>query len=269
MLASGSAPAASGDKEVLREIAWKPLDPSALAGPMLFEVAGRDSHGRVIGNRSVIYFGEVALTRKATRTQSIVRAARLSDGKSLPKSTVSALDKDLNKIAGAVTDANGLAFFDMLAIAGAQYLLCENTIQPIGLSDQFSGGTLSARPPPPLRAYTLTDRPLYRPGQSIQFKGFVREEQGVSLKVPSGRAVKWTIERAYAGDVLAIGKGKVDAEGGWSGMWMPPQDTPVGDFIVKALIDGQPAGSPARFQIQEFRNPPFSVVCENEDTQKP
>ena len=269
VLASGSAPAASGDKEVLREIAWKPLDPSALAGPMLFEVTGRDSHGRVIGNRAVIYFGEVALTRKATRTQSIVRAARLSDGKSLPKSTVSALDKDLKKIAGAVTDANGLAVFDMLAIAGVQYLLCENTIQPIALSDQFSGGTLSARPPPPLRAYTLTDRPLYRPGQSIQFKGFVREEQGDSLKVSSGRAVKWTIERAYAGEVLASGKDKVDAEGGWSGTWMPPQDTPVGDFIVKALIDGQPAGSPARFQIQEFRNPPFSVVCENEDTQKP
>ena len=269
VLASGSVPAAEGNKEVLREIAWKPPDPAALAGPVLFEVTGRDSQGRMIGNRAVIYFGELALTRKLTKSQSIVRAARLTDGKILPKSTVSALDKDLKKIAGAVTDANGLAVFDMLAIAGAQYLSCENTIQPIALSDQFSAGTLSARAPPPLRAHILTDRPLYRPGQSIQFKGFVREEQGGALKIPSGRPVKWTIERAYASEVLAGGQGKVDAEGGWSGMWTPPRDAPVGDFVLTALIGGQPAGSPARFQIQEFRNPPFSVVCENVAAQRP
>ena len=229
---------------------------------MLFEVTGRDSQGRVIGNRALIYFGELALTRKQTKGQSIVRVARLTDGKILPKATVSALDKDLKKIANAVTDDDGLAVFDMLAIAGAQYFSCENTIQPLALSDQFSGGTLSARAPPPLRAYILTDRPLYRPGQSIQFKGFVREEQAGALKIPSGRAVKWTIERAYAGELLASGEGKVDTEGGWSGMWTPPQDAPVGDFVVKALIGGLPAGSPAQFQIQEFRNPPFSVVCE-------
>ncbi len=269
VLASGNVAAADNDKEVLREIAWKPPDPAALAGPMLFEVTGRDSQGRVIGNRALIYFGELALTRKQTKGQSIVRVARLTDGKILPKATVSALDKDLKKIADAVTDDDGLAVFDMLAIAGAHYFSCENTIQPLALSDQFSGGTLSARPNPPLRAYILTDRPLYRPGQSIQFKGFVREEQAGALKIPSGRAVKWTIERAYAGELLASGEGKVDTEGGWSGMWSAPQGAPVGDFVVKALIGGLPAGSPAQFQIQEFRNPPFSVVCENVDTQKP
>ena len=78
----------------------------------------------------------------------------------MPKATVSALDKDLKKIADAATDDDGLAVFDMLAIAGAHYFSCENTIQPLALSDQFSGGTLSARPIPPLRAYILTDRPL-------------------------------------------------------------------------------------------------------------
>jgi uncharacterized protein YfaS (alpha-2-macroglobulin family) len=217
----------------------------------------------------VIYFGEVALTRKVTRAQSVVRAALLTDGKPLAKSTVFVLGKDLRKIAKAITDANGLAAFDMFAIAGAQYLECEGTIQPIALSDQFSGGMLGARAPPSLRAYTMTDRPLYRPGQSVQFKGFVREEQGGSLKIPMGRAVKWTIERDYAGELLASGQSKVDADGGWNGNWTPPEDAPVGEFVVKALVGGQPAGSPARFQIQEFRNPPFSVVCEGQDLQRP
>ncbi|MGA7901674.1 MAG: alpha-2-macroglobulin family protein [Terrimicrobiaceae bacterium] len=268
VLASGNVPAA-GDAEVLREITWKPEDPSAPTGPALLEVTGRDSEGRIIGNRAVIYFGEVALTRKVTRTQSIVRAARLTDGKPLEKSTVFVLGKDLKKIAGAITDANGLAAFDMFTIAGAQFFACEGTIQPISLSDQFSGGILGARPPASLRAYTMTDRPIYRPGQSIQFKGFVREEQGGSLKIPTGRAVKWTIERDYAGELLATGQSKVDGDGGWSGSWIPPENAPVGEFVVKALVGGQPAGSPARFQIQEFRNPPFSVLCEGQEPQRP
>jgi alpha-2-macroglobulin len=269
VLASGNLPLAGGDAEILRDITWKPQDPATLAGPALLEVTGKDSDGRIIGNRAVIYFGEVALTRKVTRTQSIVRAAFLTDGKPLSKSTVFVLDKDLKKIASGLTDGNGLAAFDMFAIAGAQFFACDGTIQPIALSDQFSGGTLSGRPPPALRAYTMTDRPLYRPGQSIQFKGFVREEQGGSLKIPAGRAVKWTIERDYAGELLASGQSKVDADGGWSGSWIPPEDAPVGELVVKALVGGQPAGPPARFQIQEFRNPPFSVLCEGQAAQRP
>ncbi len=269
VITSGEIPAASEEKETLREITWKPAGSTALLGPKLLEITGRDSQGRVIGNRALIYFGEIALTRKVTKTQTVVRAASLTDGKPIKKTSVSALDKDLKEIASTVTDENGLASFEMLAIAGTRYFQCENTLQPIALSDQFPGGSLGTRAPPPLRAYTLTDRPLYRPGQSIQFKGFVREEGGGALKVPVGRPVKWTIERAYVSEVLTSGESKVDAEGGWNGTWTPPEDSPVGEFVLKGLIGGQPAGSPTRFQIQEFRNPPFSVICEKQDARKP
>ncbi len=267
VIASGELPATGEDKEVLREIAWKPENSTGLTGAKLLEVTGRDFQGNVIGNRALIYFGELALTRKVTKNHSTVRAARLSDAKPVNQSFVTALDKDLKEIASSSTDANGLAIFDLLSTAVAKYLLCEGTLQPIALSDQFSGGSLSARPPPALRAYTLTDRPLYRPGQSIQFKGFVREEQVGMLKIPLGRSVKWTIERAYASEVLASGQAQLDPEGGWNGTWTPPLDSPVGEFVLKAVIGGQPT-SPARFQIQEFRNPPFSVICENQAPQK-
>ena len=268
VIAFGEIPAAGEDKEVLREITWKPEDSAALGGAKLLEVTGRDFQGRVIGNRALIYFGEVALTRKLTKSHSVVRAASLTDGKPVNKSVVTALDKDLKEIARSPTDENGLATFDMLSTAVAKYFLCEDSLQPVAISDQFSGGSLSARPPPALRTYTLTDRPLYRPGQSIQFKGFVREEQTGTLKIPAGRAVKWTIERAHVGEVLAGGEAQLDAEGGWNGTWTSPMDSPVGEFVLKAVINGQPT-LPARFQIQEFRNPPFSVICENLAAKRP
>jgi alpha-2-macroglobulin len=269
VIASGIVPAAGEDKEVLREIAWKSDDSTVLTGAKLLEVTGRDFQGKVMGNRALIYFGEVALTRKLTKSHSVIRAAHLSDAKPLVKSVVTALDKDLTEIARSPIDENGMATFDVLVTALTKYFFCGGTLQPVALSDQFPGASLSARPPPALRTYTLTDRPLYRPGQSIQFKGFVREDHSGTLKIPLRRALKWTIERAYASEVLASGEAQLDAEGGWNGTWTPPTDSPIGEFVLKAVIGGQSATPPARFQIQEFRNPPFSVIFENLAATKP
>ena len=81
-------------------------------------MTGRDFQGRVIGNRALIYFGEIALTRKLTKSHSIVRAAYLSDAKPVNKSIVTALDKDLKEIARSPTDENGLATFDAAVHCG-------------------------------------------------------------------------------------------------------------------------------------------------------
>jgi len=272
-IATGNVPSSDGDAEMLREIAWKTPDATQLEGPMLLEVVGRDSEGRIIGNRAVVYFGEAAVTRKITREQTIVRAASLTTGQPLVGATIAVLDDKLKEIATAPADANGVAQWKTADIAGATFFQVRaegvNTLQPLTLSDEFPGANLSSTPQPPLRGYTFTDRPLYRPEQSIQFKGFVREEQSGSLKIPAGRAVQWTIKREYANEVLAQGTAKVDAEGGWNGLWQPPADGPVGGFQLKVDLDGQPVGAPASFQIEEFRNPAFSVICENQKTDGP
>lgn len=270
---SGAIPAA-GEKEVLREISWKPDDPGVLGGPMLLEVTGKDAKGRVIGNRAMIYFGETAVTRKSAEGKTVVRVARLGDGLPVPGAGVSALNAKMEELAKAVTDPEGLATFTEQEIPACEYFLIHSdkalTLQPLSLSDRFYGASSSPTLPPRLRGYTLTDRPLYRPQQSVQFKGFVREETGGSLAIPRGKTVKWSIEKRYGGsEVLATGEAKVDAEGSWNGAWTPPENAPLGDFVVKAAIDGQTPGSPAGFQIEEFRNPPFSVVCEEEKAAQP
>jgi uncharacterized protein YfaS (alpha-2-macroglobulin family) len=269
-VATGTVPASPGDAETLREISWKP-ESGALSGPMLLEMTGKDAKGRVIGNRALVYFGENAITRKVTNTDITLRVARMSDGQPVPGALVKVLDKKFLPLATGTTDSQGLAVFSQAAIPGAEYFVAEeggtSTLQPVSMSTSFPGGYLSSRPPPPLRSYLFTDRPLYRPGQKVSFKGLVREETGGVLKIPSGQAVKWTIERNY-NETLASGETKVDAEGGWSGSWTPPEDGPLGYFSIKARVGNVPAGNPARFQIEEFRNPPFSVVCEAQESAK-
>lgn len=271
-VASGTVPASAGDAETLRELAWKP-ETGLPGGPMLLEITGTDGKGRVIGNRAIVYFGEQAITRKVTPTETILRVARMSDGQPVPGAAVKVLDKKLLPLAGGTTDGQGLAVFAQSMIPGAEYFLAEvdgnSTLQPVALSDAFSGGYLSARPPPPLKSYVFTDRPLYRPGQEVSFKGMIRQESGGELKIPAGQAVKWTIERDYGNEVYATGQTKVDEDGGWNGKWTPPLDGPLGGLVLKVALGTVPLEDSARFRIEEFRNPPFSVECAAETASKP
>ncbi len=275
VVASGTVPASPGAKESLREISWMPPQPGALSGPMVLEVTGKDSSGRVIGNRALIYFGEAVITRKVTPTQTILRIARMSDGEPVVGAKVSVLDENLKTITTGTAAAEGLAVFDQAAISDAQFFLAEvdgaPTLQPVALSDQFSSGYISARPPPALRAFTFTDRPLYRPGQEVSFKGLVREEKNGVLQVAAGQTVSWSIEPAYGGggEVLAKGETKVDAEGGWNGKWLPPVNGFIGPLGIRVSVDEVPLGLTASFRVEEFRNPLFSVVCDEAKAKKP
>lgn len=272
VVGSGNLPAAQGEKESLRSFAWTP-PPGILNGPMLLEISGTDDKGRVVGNRAIIYFGEAVITRKVTPLQTILRIARMSDGEPVAGAKVSALDENLREKASAVSDANGLAAFDQSAIPDAKYFLAvvdgSATLQPVWLSDQFSSGYITSRAPPALRTFVFTDRPLYRPGQEVSFKGMVREEKDGLLRVAPGRKVQWSIERGYGSEVFATGETKVDAEGGWNARWTPPKEGPIGDMAIKVIVDGVPLGNVARFNIEEFSNPLFSVVASELEQEKP
>ena len=272
VVTSGTVPASEGDQDVLREISWMPPQPGALSGPMVLEVTGKDAKGRVVGNRALIYFGEAVMTRKVTPMQTILRIARMSNGEPAAGAQVSALDENLKEITAATTGADGLVAFDQAAIPQAKYFQAvlegSTTLQPLWLSDQFSSGYISASQPEAMRGYTFTDRPLYRPGQEVHFKGLVREEKNGTLQISAGKTVKWTIERGYGNELFASGETKVDADGAWSGAWTPPKDGPIGELAVKVAVNDVSVEA-ARFQVEEFRNPLFSVLCEEVEASKP
>ncbi len=272
VLTSGEVPASGNDALQLRELSWNsPQQP--LAGPILVEVTGQDSSNRLVGNRALMLFGDVAITRKESMTEETLRIAGLSDGMPRAGAKVTLLDEKNQMVSQADTDGEGLAKFAAGTFKGVSTITGEVdgrlTVQPLSLSDRFPGGYLSSRPRPPFHAFTFTDRPLYRPEQTIHFKGFVRRlEEGKNV-IPPRQTVQWKIQQPYAQDVLASGESKLDANGGWSGTWTPPAGAKLGDFHILATIDSTPLGQPARFQIEEFRNPPFSVVCTPSDAKSP
>lgn len=269
VVGSGEFPAVSNDKEELRKLEWK----GDLSGPYVIEASAGTGDGRQVANRSLIWFGDLALTQKLSPTNLTVRAASMGTGQPVPGVRVQLLTKELLEVASAETDGAGLVGFPRTASTAASFFRTthdgKTTLWPAAPDGQFSSGSSYFSPQPSVLGRILTDRPLYRPGQDLKIKGFVREKNDGKLAVPDGQTVAWEITKAWQDDVMASGTAKVNASGGWDAAWTAPESGDLGEFQVRAKLGVAEAGSPANFKIEEFRNPPFSVTCEPEETTKP
>ena len=269
VVGNGEFPAVTNDKEELRKIEWK----SDLAGPYIFEAYAESSNGAKVANRAIVWFGDLALTQKLGPDSLTVRAAGMGSARPVAGVRVQLLTNELLEIASAVTDASGLVTFPRTASTAAAFFQTTNngkiTLWPAAPDGQFSSGSTYFSPQPTVLGRILTDRPLYRPGQELKIKGFIRAKKAGLLTVPEGQVITWEITKAWQDDVVASGTAKVTASGGWNAAWTTPEGGDLGEYRVRAKLGVADAGTPALFRIEEFRNPPFSVACEKETPAKP
>ena len=174
--------------------------------------------------------------------------------------------------AGGQTDARGLAGVPLPdTVPEHAYLLAERggdaAFLPRG---SVRGGWASWRRHDPgahTAWHAFTDRNLYRPGEQVRFKGWVRtvslaEGGQVGLEgVPAGDTVSFTVLDPRNNEI-AKGTLALNALGGFDGSFRVPEGANLGDARVR--LERRRAGG-ARwaddlpFQIQEFRRPEFTV----------
>jgi len=110
-----------------------------------------------------------------------------------------------------------------------------------------------------LRVHWQTDRPIYRPGDRIFFKAFVRRRQGASLVPPANLPVQveWQSED---GDVLERLTLSTDEMGTFSGSVATLPESAPGYYRLHASIGGQRAE--AYIQVAAYRKPEIEVAVQ-------
>jgi uncharacterized protein YfaS (alpha-2-macroglobulin family) len=109
-----------------------------------------------------------------------------------------------------------------------------------------------------IRGFILSDRGIYRPGESTHFKGWVRElAVGGTPRVPTQRGVSVSIEDAH-GSILYERRARLTPFGGFSFDYAIDADAPTGDYYVRATIADHTFRE--RFAVQEFRPVAFEVA---------
>ncbi|MGH8047700.1 MAG: MG2 domain-containing protein, partial [Chthoniobacterales bacterium] len=274
VVAQDEIAASDNDREQVRPIEWKPAaGQPALSGPYLIEAVAKTAGNGAVVNRSLIFFNEIVFTQKTMSAGTQLRLARMGDGEPIAGANVKLVTATLSELAHATTDKFGVAEFPAASLVGSAFFLADNGgAQAVELSAPgapFSDtGSSYFRPAPQWLGRVVTDRPLYRPGEEIHFKGMLRRNENDRLSIPPDTQVSWQITGGDRDEHVAEGTAKTNAFGGWDAAWTSPPQGKLGDFRISTKIGDTEVGYPESFQIQEFRNPSFSVVCETPDQTK-
>jgi alpha-2-macroglobulin len=268
VVASGSFEGAEGDREVARKVEWKPGDNKP--GIYLLEISGKDSAGRVVGNRSLISRSDWVITGIQAPGNFVVRVAGMSDGKPVADVPVRLLADPDQLTPAVMTDAHGEASFGDVPvsepktpfeaiIAGAPGHQC---VQLLGEpkfpgADRFSSTRAAPDAAPHPIGFLVLDRNLYRPGEVMKFKGFRRMANGDRLSLPpAGEEVAWEIVSDEK--TIHTGTSRLSKNGSWEGEWQIPVSA-LGQYKITA--DGS-----QDFGVAEFRPLPFTITTETEPT---
>ena len=107
------------------------------------------------------------------------------------------------------------------------------------------------------KAYLYTDRPVYRPGQEVFFKGIVREERGDSYVVLPGQRVQMDVRDA-AGNLMTTQNLVTNERGAFDGKLALADEPPLGDYRITTRV-GQDLHE-STFRVLEYRKPEYRVI---------
>ncbi len=278
-VANGEVPALTSaeGEETLRRIAWAPPAGSPpLNGLYVLEAVGpaADGSGRRVGNRCLVSFSDIVLTQKRTPYGNVVRAARMEDGRPVAGARVRLVNAANHRLLEETTNAEGMAtltFDDKTRPKGASFYLLATAAEGSAPAVQpwdappFADSVSGEREVPAftqLRIATLTDRNLYRPGQTVKIKGFTRHADSIGriYDIPAGKPVLWRV--TSSGSPVAEGNAVVGAEGGWEGEWEIPATAKLGEHSLEVTVGGVKSEQSPLFRVAEFKVPLFEVEAQ-------
>ena len=121
-----------------------------------------------------------------------------------------------------------------------------------GVTEDRRGGATT------IRGFIQSDRGLYRPGESVHFKGIAREvTQGQPPRVPAGKPVEIEVQDSRGQSVLTT-KAKMSTFGGFAFDLALSPEAVLGDYYVRASINDQVFRE--KFTVEEFRPATFELA---------
>ena len=162
--------------------------------------------------------------------------------------------------AGAAKESKGILVARRGNSAAAVTLQMNGANEERGAPDEGSedGDGSAAASAGALRSFIYTDRPVYRPGQAISFKGILRRFTlgAHGLQVPAGEAVSLDIRDPQ--DTLVSHQDlKTNAMGSWNGTVTVTPEALTGEYSMQATIGGQRANG--SFVVAVYRKPQYKV----------
>jgi alpha-2-macroglobulin len=227
------------------------------------------------------------LTIKRTPQETLVWATDLETAQPLSNLPITIYQTPTSEappeiIASGMTDADGLfsAPLDLVeegvALENPYFGRYERApILIIAESDTYFGvwNSLSENVLPTESGYLYTDRPIYRPGETVYYRGVLRSRFDMDYNVPDLSQIAITIKPEFGDTTYYEGLVEVTPFGTFSGEFVIPEEAALGTVRIQVDYgDGtvwsmgglnfmwdSPESSGVTFQVADFRVPEYEV----------
>jgi 5-hydroxyisourate hydrolase-like protein (transthyretin family) len=157
------------------------------------------------------------------------------------------------------TDANGL--FRIQGNNQRSHIFhVQHKDQALATGNSYYNYRNNQRPKPYVRTIFFTDRSLYRPGQTIQYKGLCIhvDSEADDYKVLPGQTVT-VVFADHKNKEIARLKHKANDYGSFNGSFTAPRDRLMGRMSIR--VDGNPPGA-TNLNVEEYKRPKFQTTLE-------
>jgi hypothetical protein len=217
---------------------------------------------------------QIGLDVFTDHSEMVVWTSNLNDGSPLSGAAITSDSAALFAKSGQ----DGIARFN-LPTNSAAYLVArvgsDQAMLPRSTYYWDEGGWYSRPITDTLRWYVFDDRQMYRPGEEVHIKGWLRNIGGgqfgdVGLVGGIVTAVNYQLFGSQ-GNEISSGNAEVNALGGFDIVLALPENVNLGHAQLQFNAQGSLTNLSSTqyyhsFQIQEFRRPEFEVSARNEST---
>jgi uncharacterized protein YfaS (alpha-2-macroglobulin family) len=244
--------------------------------PGLYRVNGSD--GRVDATTWALVT-RLALVSKSYGNQILAYVTDLATGQPVPGASVALYDRTpsgTKMLSASASGKDGLAHLTSTGAAkesqGILFAKLGPSIALLGVDlnspgqdesaadDEESGTDMSAVIPgsgPTLRSFIYTERPVYRPGQTVNFKGVMRwYDRTKGFSVPAGKPVDVEIRDAQD-TLISHQKLTTNDMGSWTGNVKLSSETLTGEYTIHAQLGGQTGQG--TFDVAAYQKPEYQA----------
>ena len=196
------------------------------------------------------------------------------NGDAIPNTEIRLYSSRGEKIREGKTDEQG--FYQGLVPTGYQPMLVtarvpgteDADVAVTGLTNgwnSYDGWVQYNNDPAKYLVYTYTDRPIYKPGQTINYKSIIRHDHDVSYSIPLADTPITINIRDPRNNLIQSIQITTNEFGTVNGSFTIAEGAPLGNYTIETNIEGEIKRQV--FRVEDYRKPEYQVTLEPSNPQ--